>query len=109
MKSEPVISRKITDGICCQWYDLSFQAKIRILKNFYQSCKLDNFLYLHFSDDINVDTITDLFFDIIWPCKSNHLEELPNSVTHNSFLGKYTYLFLWLFLNEWIMDWSLNW
>lgn len=28
--SEPVTSKKSTDSICCQWYNLSVQEKIRI-------------------------------------------------------------------------------
>lgn len=35
-QSQPVTSKETTDSDCCQWQNLSFCAKIRILGSFYQ-------------------------------------------------------------------------
>lgn len=54
--SEPVASRKITDSICCQSLNLSFQWELKFWKTCIYYCELDSFQILkYFSDEIGDD------------------------------------------------------
>lgn len=79
---ETLCSRRTANSVYCWWSNLSFQAKIRILKNLYPllwaSPKLKTFLMR----SVTVLTIVGFFFFYWYNEKYQHLEDLRNSVKY---------------------------